>query len=107
MGFKEKFWLVIALLCSAHTVYAEPSGGKVDIVSLRPYAGSVIYIQVSSSSLCNTDTFTIDTSQLNGKEIYAAVLAAVTAGKKVSLEAANATGCAGWGTKLQSVYIYP
>jgi hypothetical protein len=107
MRSKGAFWLIGIMLCLAQMAQAEPSGGKVDIISLRPYAGSVIYIKVSSATLCNTEMFTMDTSQVNGKEMYAAALAAVTTGKKVSLEVANATGCAGWGTKLQSIYLYP
>lgn len=84
---------------------AEPSGNLVKIMSLRPYAGGLIYMHVSSADLCGTDVFTIDSSQANGKEIYAAALAALTTGKQVRLEVSNATGCAGWGTRLQSIYI--
>ncbi|HET7332009.1 hypothetical protein [Dyella sp.] len=38
------------------------------------------------------------------KEIYAAALSAMVAGKSVQLEVVG-TGCGGWGTTLQSIYI--
>lgn len=99
--------LLLGITSLFQAAHAEPSGGKVDIISLRPYAGSVVYVLVSSSALCDTDTFAIDTSGVNGKEMYAAALTAVAAGKKISLEVSNATGCKGWGTRLQSIYLYP
>jgi hypothetical protein len=37
--------------------------------------------------------------------MYAAALTALTTGKRVILEVSNATGCTGWGTKLQSLYV--
>ena len=85
---------------------AEPTSGPLYIKTLRPYGGgSHVYVFVGEKSFCNADTFVIDVSVANGKEIYAAALTAYALGKPVRLEAASATGCAGWGTKLQSLYL--
>jgi len=41
---------------------------------------------------------------VGSKEVYAAAVAALVADKSVRVEAVN-TGCAGWGTKIQSIII--
>jgi hypothetical protein len=66
----------------------------------------LIYIGVSSSDFCGTTVFSFSSSEPNGKEMYAAVLTALASGKQVQLEASTATGCTGWGTRLQSIYLY-
>ena len=74
------------------------------IISIRPYSGGDIFIETNASSnLCDTSTFTIDGNAPDKRELYAAAL---TAGKKIGIEISNATGCTGWGTKLQSIYIF-
>ncbi len=86
---------------------AEPTGVPVNILSLRPYTSSnpVAYIEVSASTLCNTNGFKINLSEPGGKEMYATALTAAASGKQVKLEVSNATGCQGWGTVLQSIYL--
>lgn len=88
-------------------VSAEPSSpAPVKILQVRPYANSyAVYIDVSSGQLCSTSAFVIMTNELGGKEMYAAALTALATGKRVILEVSNATGCSGWGTKLQSLYV--
>jgi hypothetical protein len=54
-----------------------------------------------SPSIC------FDLNAGGGQAAYAAALAAMVAGKHVSLEVLNVTGCAGWGTQLQSIWVYP
>lgn len=100
-------FMLFVLACTIGSLLAEPTSARVQILDLRPYAESeATYVHVNSTALCNTDVFVIDTSQANGKQIYAAALAAVASGKEVALEVANATGCTGFGTKLQSIYIF-
>jgi len=99
--------LLLAGIALPGRAQAEPTSDKLSIVSLRPYGGGIAYVQVSSDTFCTTDTFTIDLTQPSGKEMYAAVLAALTGGKKIRIEASNATGCNGWATRLQSVFLYP
>ena len=101
--------IVIVLLLALwipSAVQAEPTGGRVSILSLRPYSGGWIYVQVSSDALCSTNVFTFSVSEVNGKEMYAAALTALTNGKEVQLEVSNATGCTGFASRLQSIYLY-
>lgn len=108
LGKIATYLLASGALFAVGPVGAEPVSSKaVGVVMVRPYLGGVVYLQVSDNTFCGTDTFTIDTTQQNGKETYAAVLVAVTTGKKLGLEALNSTGCNGWGTRLQSVFLYP
>ena len=88
-------------------LHAEPSSPvAVKVVAVRPYANSYnVYLEVSSGQLCSTSIFIIMTHEPGGKEMYAAALAALTTGKRVILEVSNSTGCTGWGTKLQSIYL--
>lgn len=87
-------------------VQAEPTGGRVTVVNLRPYSGGSIYLQVSSTELCGTEVFSFTGSEVNGKEMYAAALTALASGKQIQLEVSTATGCTGWGTRLQSIFIW-
>lgn len=87
-------------------VMAEPSSPRVKLIEVRPYIGSSeVHIKTNVDAVCGTNGFRIITSQPNGKEAYAAALTALTSGKSVVVEVSNATGCTGWGTVLQSIYI--
>ena len=99
------FALLIAL-CVSGAVQTEPTGGRVSIVSVRPYSSGLIYLEVSSSEFCGTSVFAFSSTEVNGKEMYAAALTALATGKEVRLEASTATGCTGWATRLQSIYLY-
>lgn len=99
------FALLVAL-CVPRAVQAAPIGGRMLILSMRPYIGGSIYLAVSSKDLCGTEVFSFMGGDVNGKEMYAAALTAMVAGKEVQLEVSAATGCTGWGTRLQSIFIY-
>lgn len=79
--------------------------GNTIIDYLRPYSGSGVYISVTTNAICDTSVFFIELNTAGGKAMYAAALAALAANKSVALEVSNATGCKGWGTLLQSLYI--
>jgi hypothetical protein len=87
---------------------AEPTTGPVKIVEVRPYnlpgAPGAAYVRIDQVSLCNTDTYKIDLSWNGSKEVLATSLSALVADKPVKVEVAN-SGCAGWGTPIQSLYI--
>ena len=86
----------------AWKVSAEPTSGPLLINTVRAYVNETIFISVSSSSFCGTDTFLIPSSGAN--KMLAMVLAAQQTNRHVLLEASNTTGCNGWGTTLQSIY---
>jgi hypothetical protein len=96
------------LLLATFVATAGETGARVKIVSLRPYSGGPsAYMQVASDALCGTSVFTIAVSEPSGKEVYATALSALVAGKDVAIEVSNSTGCTGWGTRVQSLYIFP
>lgn len=88
--------------------FSEPTGVPVKILSLRPYntpTGGNIYVEVSQSGApCDTQGYVIDLSWIGAREAYAAALSALMADKFVRIEAVN-SGCAGWGTKIQSIIL--
>ena len=91
---------------------AEPTVGPFVISNLRPYldGNSIFVIMAGQSSVCPTTVFVLDMSRQNAKETYAALLAAHLGGRQVSIEIRNAVGnqwgCTGWGTHIQSVYVF-
>lgn len=97
---------LLMVLCVPGAAQAGPVGPRVSILSIRPYSGGSIYLHVSSTDLCGTEVFSFTSGEINGKEMYAAAMTALVSGKQVQLEVSSATGCAGWGTRLQSIFIY-
>ena len=91
---------------------AEPTVGPFLISNLRPYVdGNNIYITMAGqSSVCPTTVFILDMTRQNAKETYAILLAAHLGGRQVTLEIRNVVGgqwgCTGWGTHIQSVYVF-
>ncbi|KAF1721725.1 hypothetical protein [Pseudoxanthomonas wuyuanensis] len=103
---KTAMVIFLMILCIPGVVQATPTGERVSVVSVRPYSGGLIYVQVSSSDFCGTNVFAFSASEVNGKEMYAAALTALVSGKQVRLEVSTATGCTGYGSRLQSIYLY-
>lgn len=93
---------------SGNAAFAEPTTGPVKILEVRPYnvqgAPAAVYVRVDQVSLCNTDTYRIDLSWNGSKEVLASALAALVADKYVKVEVVN-TGCVGFATAIQSLYI--
>ena len=104
--FSLKLLAVLAFASCAFMAWGGETGPRVKITQLRPYMGSgQVFVHVDSSQLCGTTVFKIVLSDPAAKEAYAAALTAVATGKKVALEVSNTTGCAGWGTQLQSIWL--
>lgn len=74
---------------------------------LRPYSSGDIYVVVSNSSLCGTDVFRIAYNLEGREQMYSAVLSALMSQNDIRIEVSNSTGCIGWGTTVESIYIYP
>lgn len=87
---------------------AEPTTGPVKILEVRPYnvqgAPGSVYVRIDQVSLCNTDTYRIDLGWSGSKEMLATALSALVADKPVKVEVVN-TGCAGFASQIQSLYI--
>lgn len=113
MNLKKMPWrqaLVALLACVSTSLWAEPTtDAPVHIGSLRPYAGGNAVFVYVTTPLCPSTMYSIDLSTPSGKAVFAVALAAVTAGKAVRIEIANApcgTGPAG-STIIQSLYLSP
>ncbi len=85
--------------------FSEPTGGPLFIKLLRVYSSGEIYVTMQNNTFCTTDTFHVPATFPGRREILATLLTAKSLDSPVYLEALNDTGCVGWGTKLQSVYL--
>ncbi len=109
MNKKIRLLLIALVTCFVSAAaLAEPTGVPVKILSLRPYngpTGGAVYVEVSQvGAPCDTQGYVIDLLWVGSREVYAAAMSALMADKFVRVEAVN-TGCAGWGTKIQSITI--
>ena len=107
----KKLSCILCLFVSAiAAARAEPTTVPVSIVEVRPYniegttAGSAVFVAVDQVSACETNTYKIDMRFAGSKEVYVAVLSAFLTGKKVRIEVVN-SGCTGWGSTIQSIYV--
>ena len=104
----KKLVCAVLLLVLVSVAHAEPTGDPITITVLRAYTSAsdpAVFLEVSSNALCGTSAFAISLNIPGGKEMYAAALTAFVTKQKVRLEIANATGCQGWGTRLQSIFL--
>lgn len=103
--------LSVGLVLFGGTASAEPTYGPFTVRYLRPYndGGGRVYFAVTpvnaGDSVCGQTELSLFVNTPDGKAAYAALLAALLSGKQVLIEAPN-SGCAGWGTTVQSVYIF-
>ncbi|MCU7843181.1 MAG: hypothetical protein KZQ93_05010 [Candidatus Thiodiazotropha sp. (ex Monitilora ramsayi)] len=105
MGFALKF-ICFALIFPPAIAFATPkSDVAVYVTQVRPYLDGSVFVHVDSTAFCDTAVFKISHDVVGRKEMYSAVLSALMASKKVILEAFTTTGCNGWGTELQSIYL--
>lgn len=99
----RKWWLIALIFVSWFAV-AEPTTPDLKIGSIRVYTNGDIFLHMKSRSLCDTEVYVIPAGSAAREEMYSLMLAAYMADASVRLEIVN-SGCTGWGTQLQSVYI--
>jgi hypothetical protein len=112
LSVRHKISCIVFFLCSVGGLnsYAEPTSGLITISELRPYIGSdIIYVYIDGVGPCGQQSgsygiYSINLSSQAGKAAYSAVLAALSAGKKVKLEVI-AGACGTHYPGLQSIYI--
>jgi hypothetical protein len=115
MGFYRTSWMSRLLLTGAlvlpvsGVVHAEPTTEPLHILYVRSYnqdsAQGAAFFQLDAVTLCNTDTYRIDFAQNGSKAALATALLAFSSNSPVRVEIMNSTGCTGWGTAIQSIYI--
>ncbi len=112
MKSKFIFFLLIATL-SMPALSNYPAAGYVASTAwlnvVQVTGSDVARFSVSGGTLCGTTTFSIDYPVKGGKEQFATVLAAASAGKKVFLE--SWSGCPSadpsqnWGMRVGAITI--
>lgn len=103
--------VLIALLSATFTVSAEPRTKYTDISSMRPYTNGDYFITLASNQFSNgtvcTNTYKVQSSAAGAKAVIASLLTAYASGQKIQIEVPTATGCQGFGTPIQSVFMFP
>ncbi|MES2536155.1 MAG: hypothetical protein V4632_09815 [Pseudomonadota bacterium] len=97
--------LFAALFLSAvilNNAFAAPISSYGVLTNIRPYNEGTIYV-THSSGTCGTTVFSVSTTTIGGKAIYAAALIALTTQKQVAIEVAP-VACA-WGMPIQSIFV--
>lgn len=97
--------IVSIMVISAASAIAEPTSGNLYVSYLRTYADGTVFVTVNTSSFCSTNTFTVLPSAPAKNQFLATLLTAQSLEKPVLLEVSNATGCNGWGTAIQSIFL--
>jgi hypothetical protein len=97
--------LVILMLLS-FSATAEPTSPPVKLSLIRAYSNGDIFISTTTSTFCNTDTFKIPATYASRKELVAILLTARALDSFIQIEVSDQTRCAGWGTNVQSIYLY-
>lgn len=87
--------------------HAGTETGQVLIKSVRSITGGTpsVYITLQNAPICNTDTFSFQLTDVGAQGMLSIALTALTTGQFAEIEISNATGCTGWGTQLQSMYL--
>lgn len=87
---------------------ADPTGVPAKIQKIRVYNNNGLpgaaFVYLDQATPCDTTVYKIDLSWSGSKEVLATALSAFASEKSVQVEATN-TGCAGWGTVIQSIYL--
>lgn len=99
------FLSVLALTLLAGNVFAGITTPAVNVVEVRAYSNGDVYVRLSSNATCDTNVFKIVGSDLGSAKMHSLAITALTANKKVKVEVYNSTGCNGWGTPMQSIYL--
>jgi len=104
-----KVTMVCAAVLSAVPASADPRSVLVDITRLRPYTSGTFFVSVSSAQLTTgascTTVYAVKKDDPGAKNVIASILTAFALGSKVQIETPTATGCSGFGTPIQSVFI--
>lgn len=102
---KTPMYLAIALIIIAPPANAVPVSSPLFISYVRTYSTGDIFIGVTTNDFCSTSVFVISANLPAKKEMLASVLIAQSMNRSILFEANSSTGCNGWGTQLQSLWL--
>ena len=106
---KKVIMVAFGFLLSLNS-YADYVAGTGWMSIVKITAADVQRFEVQGGTLCQTKVFTIDATQKGGKEQYAAVLAAASAGKKIFIETwvgcpSSTDASLNWGMKVGAITV--
>ena len=100
--------VLIACMISANSM-AEPRTAEVSITAMRPYTTGDYFVTVSSSAMATgpacTTVYKVQASDPGAKSVIASLLTVYALGGTLQIEVPTATGCEGFGTPIQSVFL--
>ncbi|MGR4866943.1 hypothetical protein [Caulobacter sp. LARHSG274] len=108
ISFKTIAFVLFASLSMVSTARAEPSSPPVLVNQVRVFengATPFALVETAAPTVCGVATFTIDLTSAAGPAMLSIAISAFTAREHVVLEVSNSTGCAGYGTRLQSITL--
>lgn len=111
MKFKSVFKLSMLLVGSmmAANAVAAPNTEPAKIKLLRPYANGTMFVQMNTTTLTDGGTcssvYRVQNDQPGAKAVIATLLTAYALESDVEIELPTSTGCTGFGTPIQSVYL--
>ena len=102
---------VSAILLLSAAVSAEPRTVSTTITKLRPYTDGSYFVTLGSNALNNATTCTtvylVQSGDAGANAVIASLLTAFALGSNIQIELPTATGCEGFATPIQSVFITP
>ncbi|RBP51488.1 hypothetical protein [Arenicella xantha] len=96
-------------IATSFTASAEPRSVAVDITKMRPYASGNYFVTVSSDEMNDSSNCTlvykVQSDAAGAKSVIASLLTAYALEKPIEIEIPTSTGCEGFGTPIQSVFL--
>lgn len=111
MKFKSvlKSSAVLVASVMAFNVAAAPNTESAEIRLLRPYSNGTMFVQLTTDQLDDGTTcssvYSVRSELDGAKNVIATLLTAYALGETVEIEVPTSTGCQGFGTPIQSVYL--
>ena len=96
-------------MIAAFNAAAAPNTLPGQIILLRPYSNGSMFVQLDTSGLADgttcTSVYAVRSDLTGAKTVIATLLTAYALGADVEIEVPTSTGCEGFGTGIQSVYL--
>jgi hypothetical protein len=104
-----KMCFIVVFTFVSYAAQAEPRTAEATIVWMRPYTTGDYFVNISSSRLTTgatcTTVYRVKADDPGAKGVIATLLTAYSLGAPLQLEVPTNTGCEGYGTPIQSVFL--
>jgi len=100
--------VIVFGLFSVGFVSAEPRTVVTTISKMRPYSSGAYFVTLASNQLTTgtcTTVYQVKADAAGAKSVIASLLTAYALGESIQIEIPTATGCEGFGTPIQSVFM--